>query len=244
MSRLCLEDCEIGHLSTDGRPRYDIQRCMIGHFHAGAGNPVQRLEWSGGYLGQFHLHEDIKRCFVGDVWLRDVQLPLDPKHHDVQWLRDAREALNARSNFVAAGIFHASELTLSRRREPFTNRLASVVYQCGSSYGNSIKRPVVWFFCFLLAIFLIAVGAGTTASPEATQGWHISLQQCDYWAKALRAGVYAFQSIFNPLNLIVPKPLVSVSHWWAALAGAVLGVLGVVAFALFLLSVRRRFKLD
>jgi H+/Cl- antiporter ClcA len=63
-------------------------------------------------------------------------------------------------------------------------------------------------------------------------------------AQVLRAAIYALQSIFNPLNLIVLKPLVSVCYWWAALVSFILGLFGIITFALFLLSLRRRFKLD
>jgi hypothetical protein len=74
------------------------------------GSPVQRMEWDGGYLGRFNLDEHREGAFVGDVWLHDLGLSKTPEHHGVQWLRDARIALSSRSNFVAAGIFHASEL--------------------------------------------------------------------------------------------------------------------------------------
>jgi hypothetical protein len=153
-------------------------------------------------------------------------------------------ALSARSNFVAAGIFHASELALSREREPCINRAASRVYQAFSNYGNSIALPVVWLLGLLLAIGWLALGAGTVATADPASGWHAALSGEGLLAQVLRAAIYALQSIFNPLNLIVLKPLVSVCYWWAALVSFILGLFGIITFALFLLSLRRRFKLD
>jgi hypothetical protein len=202
------------------------------------------MEWAGGYLGRFNLQERREGAFVGDVWFRDLDVSKNPEHHDVQWLRDARIALSARSNFVAAGIFHASELALSRDREPCINRAVSRVYQAFSNYGNSIALPVVWLLGLLLAIGCLALVAGTVATDDTTSGWHAALSGKGFLAQALRAAIYALQSVFNPLNLIVFKPLVSVCYWWAALIGFVLGLFGIIAFALFLLSLRRRFKLD
>ena len=241
---LHLDNCKIGGLVAHGEsPTYQINDCMIGNFAVRQGFPVQRLEWDGGYLGQFHLDRPLESAFVGDVWFRRVRLPTNAARHGEQWLRDTRAALNARNNFVAAGIFHASELALSRRREPTINQVASWVYQAGSDFGNSIGRPIAWFSGVLALIFAIAFVVGTTADPGAA-GWQKALQGDGERAQILRAGVYSAQSIFNPLNLFVPKPLVSVAHWAAALAGFALGVVGIVAVALFLLSLRRRFKLE
>jgi len=249
VATITLADCRIGRLGASGaKPNYFIRDCMIGEFDVHEGSPVQRLEWDGGYLGQFHLHEEHDRAFVGDVWLHDLALPKNPEHHGVQWLRDAREALNARSNFVAAGVFHASELALSRDREPFINRVASRVYQAFSNYGNSLGLPIIWFVLSLLAIGVLASIVGTVLITDPASGppsgWHAALRGDGLQAQALRAAIYALQSVFNPLNLIVPKPLVSVSHWGAAFASFILGIFGIISFALFLLSLRRRFKLE
>jgi hypothetical protein len=120
----------------------------------------------------------------------------------------------------------------------------SRVYQTFSNYGNSIALPVAWLFGWLLAIGLLAFAAGTAAVADPSSGWHAALSGKGLLAQVLRAGVYALQSVFNPLNLIVPRSLVSVCYWWAALASFILGLFGIVAFALFLLSLRRRFKLE
>ena len=88
-----------------------------------------------------------------------------------------------------------------------------------------------WFFLSLLSIFLVALLTGTRANVEAVQGWHGGLSSFGGTAQVLRAGIYAMQSIFNPLNLIVSKPLVVVKHWAAALTCFLLGLVGITARA-------------
>jgi hypothetical protein len=245
VGKVVLEDCKIGHLVTrDTKPDYRITNCMIGNFCVKRDHSVQRLEWDGGYLGQFHLDRPINEAFVGDVWFRDVKLPEDPKDHDVQWLRDTREALNARSNSVAAGIFHASELALSYPRKHWTFRVASRFYEWGFNFGNSIGLPMIWFAVVLVLLVVLAFFAGTEVArpPSELRGWQHNLEGGACSARLLRAGMYAMQSL-NPLNLF-GSPLVVLSHSWWAFVGGALSVAGLGAFALFLLSLRRHFKLE
>jgi hypothetical protein len=71
-----------------------------------------------------------------------------------------------------------------------------------------------------------------------------ALRQEDCWNKSLRAFVYAANATFNPLNLIVSKPLVTANHALGALLGALFGIVGTISFALLLLGIRRRFKIE
>ncbi len=180
VGELCFEDCKIGDLVTHGaKPTYEICNCMIGNFRVWKGYPVQRLEWNGGYLGQFHLDKDVKDAFVGDVWFsRDFTLPEDPAYHDVQWLRDTREALNARSNSVAAGIFHASELALSLAPAS----IGHFVWHLGSMNGapTSETQSVSRYFGFLRPLccswrshFLLALSllAPQTNCGDGSRAW-------------------------------------------------------------------------
>jgi hypothetical protein len=108
-------------------------------------------------------------------------------------------------------------------------------------YGSS--RP--WFLLVVVLLAVLALSVGTQVNEaEKLWGWQNTLKAPDYSAELLRAGIYAVQSIFNPLNLITPKPLVMISDRAGALVGGFLGIIGIVAFALFLLSLRRRFKLE
>jgi hypothetical protein len=246
VGKLTFKNCEIGELITvAARQTYRISNCMIGHFHVVPNCMVQRLEWDGGYLGQFSLRRPLNDAFVGDVWFHKVKLSTDDTIHDVQWLRDTREALNARSNTVAAGIFHASELALTRRREDWTFKIASWIYQAGSNFGNSIARPFVVFLGAVALLIAIALGYETDLSRERHQlaGWQTGLYGGECRAQVLRALLYAWQSI-NPFNFFGGQQLVVVRDNFGAALGGFVGAIGIAAVALFALSLRRHFKLE
>lgn len=217
----------IRRLETHGLEKLELTGCSIGALHpesaamrltfsdtlideldlARNGFFLTRLDWSGGYLGYLKASAGEIR---GDITIRDLRLPKVKGPRGAQWLRDARKLLNDKNNGLAAAVFHAAELVVSRPNEPWAARWASRVYELGSDFGNSIGRPVAWFFGTLVTIFALALAVGTEANLDAASGWHRALKEpCELSAQVLRAGIYAMQSIFNPLNLIVPKPLVS-----------------------------------
>jgi hypothetical protein len=254
------EDCEIGDIRVHHRSAdYHITRCMIGNFVVvkekdkvkdkdELGYHVQDLSWIGGYLGQFDLWQEKSPAFVGNASFHWITLPRTVEPHRVQWLRDAREAFTARNNLIAASIFHASELKLARPKEWFKifhpYWLASWAYQVGSNFGNSIGLPLFWLFIFYVSIGVVAYYSGTEPNVKASAGWFTGIKAHGWCPEVLRAGVYAAQSILNPLNLFVTEPLVSVSNGWGVIASLVLGVFGIASLALFFLSLRRRFKLE
>jgi hypothetical protein len=262
VGELCFENCEIGEIAVYQTADYRIKDSMIGKFTVlkepdmekkkdkdERGHHVQDLTWEGGYLGQFNLVQDKTRAFVGNVLFDRIALPPTDQPRGVQWLRDTREALNARSNFVAAGIFHASELKLTRpkgwlKRISSAYWWASLGYQHGSNFGNSIGRPVGWLFVFIALLVVLAFFSGTdlVSTEKELQGWQNSLRGEDCSTRLLRAGVYALHAI-NPLNLFGAPIVVLKGPCWA-FVGGVLAVGGLAAFALLFLSLRRRFKLE
>ena len=253
VGELCFQDCEIGEIAVHQTASYHVKDSKIGKFVVvkdtdTLGYHVQNLKWGGGYLGQFDLHQEKTSAFVGGVSFDGIMLPPTDVHHGVQWLRDTREALNARSNFVAAGIFHASELKLTRPKGPakFFSAYwwASWGYELGSAFGNSIGRSIWCLVVILAALVVLAYGAGTEVTrPDDLRGWQQHLKGNDCSAQLLRASTYAVRSI-NPLNFFASQPLVVVSDTFWAVVGGVFSIMGVATVALFLLSLRRRFKLE
>jgi hypothetical protein len=129
-------------------------------------------------------------------------------------------------SFIRASAFTESGSQASIKRRRASTRLSQ-------NYGNSISLPVAWLVGLLLAIAGLAFATGTVPTVElAASGWQSALNGNGFLAQALRAGIYAMQSVFNPLNFLVPKPLVSVCYWWAALVCFMAGLFGTVAFAL------------
>jgi hypothetical protein len=241
--KLSFTGCKIGQIDVVDIASFEIRNCLIGTFTVRT--KLRNLEWHSGYLGQFDLVGERAGAFVGDISFHSIMLPHTDEYHGVQSLRDAREALNARNNYVAAGHFHASELKLTRpkkwlRKISSAYWWTSLVYQAGSDFGNSIGRPLACFIVTMLALVALAYEVGTHVArkDDELHGWQITLNDDEL----LRAAQYAMQSI-NPLNLF-GSPLVVMSQKWGAIAGGILGVIGIAAFALLFLSVRRRFKLE
>lgn len=244
ISEVSLTNCKIGHVQVDEiAASFKIEDCLIGKLTVG--DQLTKLEWHSGYLGQFDIKGERAGAFVSDVVFHSLTLPHTDEYHGVQSIRDAREALNARNNYVAAGLFHAAELKLTRPKK-WINKISSAYwwtslgYQAGSDFGNSIGRPVACFIVTMLALVALAYEVGTKVARKDVElyGWQLTLKDDEL----LRAAQYAMQSI-NPLNLF-GSPLVVMSQKWGAIAGGTLGVTGVAVFALFFLSVRRRFKLE
>lgn len=248
IGELHFEKCKLGELSVIGaNPKYWITSCLVGMFVVQEKSPIQRLEWNKGYLGQFDLRGwPRENPFVGDVSIRRVEFSNDPRKYDSQWARDTRSALSKVDNAVAAGLFHGHALRLNRTKERWPSKLVDTFYKYGCDYGNSIGLPAFWFALAFVAIFFLAFAVDThvdAAESEASLRWQRQLSEFTCKAKVLRALTYAFQSI-NPLNLITSKPTVFLSEWWAAYLSAFGGLCAAVAFGLFLVSVRRRFKLE
>jgi hypothetical protein len=250
IEELHFEKCKIGALLATGViPYYWITDCMIGVFALQKKFPAQHLEWDKGYLGQFDMREwPDKNPFVGDVSIRRVKFSTDSKKYDSQWARDTRAALNKIDNSVAAGLFHGHALRLNRPKERWPSKCVDTFYKYGCDYGNSIGLPAFWFALSFVAIYFVAFAVDVhvetdSVASEPSVRWQTQLAAASCEAKMLRALTYAFQSI-NPLNLITSKPTVFVSDWWAAYLSAFLGLCAAVAFGMFLVSVRRRFKLD
>lgn len=245
-----LEKCKIGALVASGaNPDYRIKDCMIGWFAVKEESPVQHLTWNKGYLGQFDLQGwPREKPFVGDVSIRAVKFSTDTKKYDAQWARDTRSALSEVDNSVAAGLFHGHALRLNRSKEDWPSKCVGWFYKNGCDYGNSIGLPAFWFAVLFVAIYLVAFTVDThvetdPVASESSVRWQTQLTAPSCEAKRLRAITYAFQSI-NPLNLITSKQTVFVSKWWAAYLSAFLALCAAVAFGMFLVSVRRRFKLE
>ena len=198
VGELCFENCEIGEIAVYQTADYRIKDSMIGKFTVlkepdmekkkdkdERGYHVQDLTWEGGYLGQFNLVQDKTRAFVGNVLFNRIALPPTDQPRGVQWLRDTREALNARSNFVAAGIFHASELKLRHGPKGGSIRMssaywwASVDLGTAPDFGNSIGRPVGWLFVFIALLVVVAFFSGTdlVSTEKELQGWQNSLRE-------------------------------------------------------------------
>ena len=160
-------------------------------------------------------------------------------------LRDVRKKLTDRHSLHAAATFHAAKLALTRDWK--TSRASNVVshiYEIGSDFGNSVSLPLFWLVYCFVAIFLLGMLDGVSVSADAVVGWQNQLGQSASVSRGLRSFLFSLNSVFNPLNLIVSKPLVAARLPEYQILASVFGLLGIISFALLLLSIRRRFKLE
>lgn len=239
-----LENTRVGMLRI--RSEICLSNVWVSTMNLEENIPVQRLIWRKGYLGNISINRYNRRSnpFSGDISFTAVQFSQLKDRHGVQWLRDTRVMLLEKNNVVAAGVFHAAELRLAEQDATIPARLVSVFYRLGSNYGNSIGTPVIYLLLFWALAALTGIIFGTSAHVGVSAGWQTALTQDGWDGEALRAVVYAVQVVFNPLNLLGSRPLVSPNHWGGALLGSLFGILGIVSIALFFVSVRRRFKLE
>lgn len=243
---LRLRECFIDSLEIRGPTDIEAHNCCIRRISftsTPVPGTVGNLQWTGGFLGHLKWGTGAEP-FRGDVSLSNIGLPRCPTKDGIQWLRDTRTILLKKNNQRAASFFHAAELAQERGREPIINRVASHLYELGSDFGNSISRPLLWLTFFFLVINGLALSTGTEANTIVAIGWRTELATETELGKVLRASVYALQSIFNPLNLFDSRPLVTVRSWFIAMLCGGLGILGTMAFTLFILSLRRRFRLE
>jgi hypothetical protein len=241
VSKIVIQKSRIGVLTiTNAAARVELSDTWVERLNFDG--VLQELVWTGGYLGSATIPDAVN--VRGDVILRGVYVSADRKRHGVQWLRDIRGKLTAKNNLQAASVFHPAELLMNRATDSWPTNVVSFVYRLGSKFGNSIGRAAACLAVVFTCAFLVGLFGGTSASLDSQVGWLAGLRQEDCWNKSLRAFVYAANATFNPLNLIVSKPLVTANHALGALLGALFGIVGTISFALLLLGIRRRFKIE
>ena len=146
-------------------------------------------------------------------------------------LKLAMESVRARDE---EAMFYAYEQESLRAKEgtPWSVRLFSLLYEQTADYGRSFMRPLAWlvlgFFLFLLSYALV--------------GGH------DLWGDGGNVLRFALQQVFQPFGAFrpgtdMPGPGQTVPVWLAVMA-ALHSVLTLTFLTLFLLALRRRFRLD
>ena len=237
---ITIERCDIGKLAFHGNARDVLVRdSRVVEISFGKDSSLRNLLWERGYLGTIKLAA--AKPFKGDVSFHALTFADDRADVGIQWLRDIRAKLTEMHNWRAAGVFHAVELRHTRKSERAVGRLISLVYSWISDYGNSVGQPLCWFGCCLVGLALLALTSGTATDPAAKLfGWNEILVV----SSPARSLYYAFQTILNPLILFGGRPLVALSSPIAAIIGSFISLVGILSLALFLLSVRRRFKLE
>lgn len=228
--RVVIRDCRIGRLHCDSWANIELIDTWVSDMTIGG---LFHFRWTNGYLGKGSFDQNNIR---GDVRITQLYLNKSRALHGTQWLRQARAAFIENHNLLAASAFHATELIHDRAEQPPAAQVVSWAYQIGSSFGGSIGRAAFWILAAFLSVVLIGTLGGTQAISDGGIGWHQRLLETDIVTQLVRSGLYALNCIFNPLNLIVSKPLVTATSWAGAVTCSVVGLTGTTAFALLLLG--------
>ena len=265
---ISFKNCRIRSLVLFAECRnVSIEDCMIGllHIERGPTGPASPREISIGVL-------NVTRSFIRGLRLRTTESlqgnvrivrTVFDRHPQTdrsdgeragleepypQDYRNARINLQARGNQQAAGVFHAIEQSLERRSYPVgISRFLSWGYEVMADFGNSIARPIAWFFG--LTVTGMGVEYATNdAVPEqvvaATNGWRGALASPGPAWRLMRSAVLELRYVRDPLAFLSPRGLVASGSVWISSFLVWQSLLSLTALALLIIAVRRRFKLS
>jgi hypothetical protein len=242
-----IRNCRIDHLMVIGSDVvvedcwFRILECRSDNYSFG----MLRC-WRGGILDlRLVGGGNFRDAVFSRTWVPRFRLPRET--FDVAGHRYLRTRFASENNSLAAGVFHAAELSMERPNDPsWMNRLVGLVYELGCDYGNRSVRPVGRFLLVFLALGLFAFAGdiGVVAmEPKELFGWQKGLDGTSLGARVLRSAVLAGQALFNPLNVFA-KPLVITKEPWQVLVLGFGSLLSILSIAMFFISVRRRFRLE
>lgn len=199
---------------------------------------------------------DRKNAFVGRVTIKNLYLPRKTEEGDLlkeedkraqlmYEFRNIRMYLSKKGDVLAAGTFHAAELALERKDENCVTAALNALYEKISDYGNSTVRPLLstlGSYTLLSSLIYINSSVSVTICKDTQKiyGWQETLCQSDL----LVAASYPLYAVLNPLNAFAPNAImISKAPSWAIIHG-IFTLLCIASAILFVLAVRRRFKLE
>jgi hypothetical protein len=232
-------------LKQDGRRNVRLENCKIGSIQFRA-SCTATLEIVGCSVRRLSAPTPNQASpFTGSVEVRKSNF--SPAFENAQAYRNLRHHLQSLHNHEAASVFHAAEMQAEVGRQSIVDKFVSHFYRTVSNYGGSSARPLVIFaiFVFLNFAFLYSTdGAILIGDVSESDGWRFDMYGMDQHARALRSAVFALNQAFNPLGIFGTRLLLSGKTWDIALISLLLGIASTAAFALFVLAIRRRFRLD
>ncbi|MGQ0663758.1 MAG: hypothetical protein ACT4P2_09255 [Pseudomonadota bacterium] len=235
--------CFIRRLRIADAATISLVDCYV-HVLALGEDSVRELLLSGGMIAMFECPPAYgPNPFIGRVSITNLYLPRHEREIGCQvshQFRAMRAHLSAIHDTLSAGAFHSAELAMERPHDKPVNRVIGYIYEIMSDYGNSTLRPIVSLGVVyaVISVFVLLFDPLTTG-PDLI-GWHGDLEQ----SRLLRALAYPLFAIFNPLGVFSSKPILIATHALWSFGLTVLGLLGTFSLGLFVIGLRRRFKLD
>lgn len=189
--------------------------------------------------------------FSGSVSFANTFFPRSRRSNlatGAQPYRNLRFHLASLQNSPAASLFHSLEQAVERDDETGLNKVLSWLYEISSDCGAAPQRPLgilvlLWLFTFIL---FAASDAAVVAIPyDQAVGWQLSLFGDDCGARFLRAGVLSILPLSWLGSFVGQARLMPVmaeniyAHAWLIIEG----IASTILIALFLLALRRKFKM-
>lgn len=254
-SHIVLSDCLIHTLqigSGKNCGRVTIENCKIGTLSF-TGICSSAINVKGGEVLNFKVPNPQQENPFGDsVSFDGVKIPRSVNGVPLtgaQPYRNMRAHLNELHNTNVAAMFHTAEQAVDLESDvSLWNRLFGYFYWGASDFGSSPGRPLIWLLLLsLLSMTLLGSmdGAVVLGDCEEPMGWYSTLCGEDSWASLARGFVMGFQPI-SFLGALLRTgsgySLIAANVWvqaWLVFQGILSGVL----LTLFILALRRRFKL-
>jgi len=242
-----LENCRIGNLSLPAMGNYELKDTWVGDFVI-SWKSIRSLKVEGGGIANINCPiPEGENPFIGSVQFSKVAFARKPSRRltGPQPYRNMRAHMLRLQNAPMAGLFHSLEQAVERHAEQNpVNRGLSWFYQLLSDYGSSPARPLAWLLVLSILTFsVITIADGVAVSTDQI-GWQAELCEPDWGARLKRSALLLGQGTLNPLGIFAAKGLVAAKNGWLAALLLVHGFCGAILVALFILAVRRRFKMS
>lgn len=243
---IVLSDCWIDFLHLANTHRLQFNECYIGTvwFDRRVGDIVVR---GGAVLGVTCAAAHEETPFTASVNFKNVYFPREPGDRltDAQPYRNLRAHMMRLENTPMLSLFHTLEQAVERKQETNTfNRFVSWMYELLSDYGSSIGRPAAWFLSLMVLTCLVMASFGGAAPGRDLRAWQLGLANTSHWRAVERSALLTLQGTLNPLGIFGTSMAVAPASGWAAAWMFVHSVLSTILAALFILALRRRFKMS
>ena len=164
--------------------------------------------------------------------------------------RNLRSQLAKLQNSPAVGFVHAAEQGIEREQYSRFNKFLSICYEALADYGFSTLRPIVWLvILWILSALVILAVDGAERPPEFEKviylgSWREILIDDGWVGRLSRAVLLSIYSMVNPLGVFGVKSLIVAKHWSLQVFLLFEGIMSIAFIALFILALRRRFRMQ
>jgi hypothetical protein len=159
----------------------------------------------------------------------------------------AKRDLVSLGNEWAAGVFHATEMSIRTRQDTsWLVRFIGIFYEDTCDFGNSIAKPFFWFgvwFCLSVIIYWLLDSPSGVPNVEACRGWIESLCREGWSGRVWRSIYLGIQPMLNPLAGVVGGAPVVTPGLLAYLYSIFHRILSLVLIFLIIVAIRRRFRI-